>query len=92
MIVIARNVRVWGRVQGVFYRATIRKWCIEHDVVGWIKNEPDGSVLMHIEGDEAVIEQCLTVAKQGSTHTHVEHITIQQAPLEHPSTFVVIVD
>ncbi len=90
MSIIARRVKVYGRVQGVFYRVALREWCTARGVVGWIKNESDGSVMMHVEGDEAAIEQCLTVAKQGSTHARVERITVDQTPLEHHTTFVVL--
>ena len=92
MSVVARRVQVYGRVQGVFYRAVLRQWCVEHGVVGWIKNKSDGSVLMHVEGDEFAIEQCLGVAKQGSIHAHVDRMTVEETAPEQRSTFAVIAE
>lgn len=40
-----------GRVQGVGFRATVREIARRHEVAGWVRNEPDGSVRMEAEGD-----------------------------------------
>lgn len=46
-------VRYEGRVQGVGFRATVREIARRHEVAGWVRNEPDGSVLMEAEGEPA---------------------------------------
>ena len=46
----ARRVVVRGLVQGVFFRDTCRREAMGHDVVGWVSNEPDGTVHAHFEG------------------------------------------
>lgn len=44
-----------GRVQGVGFRATAQRLADEHGVVGWVRNEADGSVRLVVEGlDHAV--------------------------------------
>ena len=50
---IARKVRVYGRVQGVFFRAWPREQARALGIDGWIRNAPDGSVEAHIQGDRA---------------------------------------
>lgn len=45
-----RQVRFIGRVQGVGFRATTRSIAKQFPVTGWVRNEPDGSVLMIAEG------------------------------------------
>lgn len=54
-----RQIVFFGRVQGVGFRATTRDTARRHPVTGWVRNEPDGSVLAHIQGAPAAIDACL---------------------------------
>lgn len=37
-------------MQGVGFRATVREAARRHEVSGWVRNEPDGSVRMEAQG------------------------------------------
>jgi len=50
------EVTFFGRVQGVGFRATAKSLARDHDVAGWIRNEPDGSVRLVIEGEESAVQ------------------------------------
>ncbi|HEX2837561.1 MAG TPA: acylphosphatase [Phycisphaerales bacterium] len=54
------GVRYLGRVQGVGFRATARATASGFRVSGWVRNEPDGSVLMEVQGDAAQVEVFLS--------------------------------
>ena len=62
MATTAVDVVVTGRVQGVFYRASMRARAERLGVTGWVRNEPDGSVHAHLEGDpddvDALVDWC----------------------------------
>lgn len=45
------RLRYTGRVQGVGFRATCHAIARDHDVRGWVRNEPDGSVTLEAQGD-----------------------------------------
>ena len=47
---ICQNIRVSGVVQGVGFRATTRGLAGGLPVTGWVKNEPDGSVQVEVQG------------------------------------------
>ena len=53
---------VTGRVQGVWYRAFVADAARRYGVAGFARNEPDGSVLVELEGGQeavaSVIERC----------------------------------
>lgn len=49
-----------GRVQGVGFRATVRSISHRHGLTGWVRNEPDGSVLAELQGSPEHIEGVLT--------------------------------
>ena len=53
------RVRYQGRVQGVGFRATARAVATEHVVSGFVRNEPDGSVLLELQGAPEEVEACL---------------------------------
>lgn len=49
-----------GKVQGVGFRATARHIASRHPgVAGYIRNEPDGSVFLAVEGDSEHLERFL---------------------------------
>lgn len=54
-----RSIVFEGRVQGVFFRATAADAARPEPVTGWVRNEPDGSVRMEIQGEPAAIERTL---------------------------------
>lgn len=43
-------VTVHGEVQGVGFRFTTRSLAQKHQVNGWVRNQPDGTVRMEAEG------------------------------------------
>ncbi len=45
-----------GRVQGVGFRVTALGVARGHAVSGWVRNEPDGSVRLEVQGKEGEIE------------------------------------
>ncbi len=48
-----------GRVQGVGFRATARSIASGYAVSGWVRNEPDGTVAMQVQGKESEVHAFL---------------------------------
>lgn len=48
-----------GRVQGVGFRYTAKRLADEHGVVGWVRNEDDGSVGMVAAGNSDQLKSFL---------------------------------
>lgn len=44
------TMRITGRVQGVFFRASTREQAQHLGLTGWVRNEIDGSVQCCVEG------------------------------------------
>jgi len=53
-----------GRVQGVGFRATARHIAADFDITGWVKNEPDSSVLMEVQGEQSEVNRYLDTLHQ----------------------------
>ena len=73
---IAREVVVRGRVQGVFFRDTTRRVAVSSGVTGWVCNEPDGSVRARIEGPPGPVEQVLRFLRHGPPEASVDGVEV----------------
>ncbi len=65
------RLKVYGRVQGVFFRAHTRDIVREiGNITGYVRNCRDGAVEIVVEGETVKLEQILKWVKQGKTgHT-----------------------
>jgi len=75
----AVQVRVTGRVQGVSFR-----WCTQEQarrlgVAGWVRNEPDGSVLLHAEGDDEAVDALVAWCRTGPSMAKVSDVAVRGA-------------
>ena len=86
---VARQIRVHGRVQGVFFRDTCRREARARGVFGWVSNEPDGTVLAHLEGDERDVEAVVDWCRTGSSRAHVDGVDVAEVQPEGLRDFVV---
>lgn len=62
---VAYELVVTGRVQGVFFRDSLRRVAGTHGVVGWVRNEPNGTVRAHLEGDQDDVSLVLDWIRRG---------------------------
>jgi acylphosphatase len=63
--------RITGTVQGVKYRATAQREARRRGLSGWVRNEPDGSVLVDVEGDPAAVDAFLAWCAEGPPNAQV---------------------
>lgn len=52
---VRHRITFRGRVQGVGFRATAAAIASKHAVSGWVRNEPDGSVLLEVQGEASQV-------------------------------------
>ena len=75
----AVDLTVTGRVQGVSFRAYAEQEATRLDVAGWVRNEPDGSVALHVEGEEAAVEAFVRWTYDGPRLARVDHVAARPA-------------
>ena len=75
---IRRRVRAHGRVQGVFFRDSVRREAEARGVAGWASNEPDGSVEAVFEGSPDDVEALVELARRGPGHAEVERLDVSE--------------
>jgi acylphosphatase len=75
----AVDVVVTGRVQGVSFRYYAERTARRLGVTGWVRNEPDGSVAAHLEGDPEAVDAMLAWLHQGPPAASVEQVDVRAA-------------
>lgn len=68
------HLKIYGRVQGVFFRSAARKMMEELGLKGWVRNCDDGSMETEVEGEEGAIEQYCAWCKKGPLRAKVEKV------------------
>jgi acylphosphatase len=84
---IGRRIRIFGTVQGVFFRA----WTIQQAqmlaIKGWVRNRRDGTVEVEAWGQEADVERLIECCGRGPSNAHVDRIAVEQVEGEAPAGF-----
>ena len=83
------SIRVTGKVQGVFFRASTREEAQRLGLCGWVRNETDGSVRIEAEGDEESLEQLVARCQHGPDQARVADVVVEEGELEGYSDFEV---
>jgi len=67
---------IYGRVQGVFFRESMRREAMNLGISGWVRNRSDGAVEASVHGDTAAVEAIVRWSKRGPDHSHVERVEV----------------
>lgn len=70
------RLEIYGKVQGVFFRASTREKARETGVSGWVKNRRDGSVEAVLEGPEDAVDEVIEWAHEGPSRARVDNIDV----------------
>jgi acylphosphatase len=74
------RVRIVGRVQGVFFRASCRRLAEELGVAGWVRNARDGAVEAVFEGNAEAVRTIVDWCGHGPPGAVVESIEVTDEP------------
>ncbi|UCE25743.1 MAG: acylphosphatase [Candidatus Zixiibacteriota bacterium] len=72
---VAAELKILGLVQGVGFRYYCYRKALNLNLTGWAKNNHDGSVSAHVEGERGAIEafiKDLTIGPSSATVTEVD--------------------
>ncbi len=84
---IRKRVIVKGIVQGVGFRWFTRRHATRLGLGGFVKNMPDGSVLVEIEGDPELVNTLIDELKRGPSHAVVEEVIVEDVPIKNEKVF-----
>ena len=72
------HIKIYGKVQGVWFRINTKKNADELGINGWVKNMLDGGVEAIFEGNENDIHNMMNWCLRGSPNSKVEKIEINK--------------
>jgi len=75
---IARQIHIFGKVQGVFFRASTKEKADKLGVKGWVRNENDGSVMIEAFGSEKSISELIKWCHEGSQFSKVSEVVVEK--------------
>jgi acylphosphatase len=84
---IRRRVTVTGRVQGVFFRDSLRQRANGHHVAGWATNRTDGALEAVFEGATDDVGRLVEFAKTGPPQAEVDSVDVREEDPEGLSGF-----
>ncbi|MGI8604292.1 MAG: acylphosphatase [Verrucomicrobiales bacterium] len=78
----AKRIYFEGRVQGVGFRYTTRRVAQGFEVVGWVKNLPDGRVQMEVmSNDPAELDAFIEEIRANSPLAHhIKNVSTESIP------------
>jgi acylphosphatase len=76
----ARQVFYEGGVQGVGFRFTCKNIARGYEVVGWIRNLPDGRVELQCSGASDEVEDFLEAIAESELKSHIKSVTAAPIP------------
>lgn len=68
---------IHGRVQGVFFRDSMRREATRLGVSGWVRNRADGTVEAAVHGEPCAVEAIVNWARRGPDLAQVERVDME---------------
>jgi len=86
---VRRHVVITGRVQGVFFRDTLRRMARARGVSGWARNRLDGAVEAVFEGPAAAVAELVGFCHDGPPRARVDGVRVVDEQPEGLSGFTI---
>jgi DNA ligase D-like protein (predicted 3'-phosphoesterase) len=75
---VAVRATVAGAVQGVGFRDAAVREALRLGAKGWVRNEEDGTVLVHAEGPEPAVDELLVFLREGPPASRVSEVAVER--------------
>jgi acylphosphatase len=70
-------LKIYGRVQMVFFRDSTRRKARKLGLTGWVSNESDGTVKVVAEGEEKKLEELIKWCYNGPMLARIDKIDVE---------------
>jgi acylphosphatase len=71
---VIRHIMVYGRVQGVGYRAFVEREALKRGVEGWVRNRRDGAVEAVLSGPANAVAGVVEACRRGPFAARVDTV------------------
>ncbi len=91
VIVVRKHLLLTGAVQGVGLRYRTKYAASMRGLTGWVRNRPDGSVEMEVQGREEEIDLLLQTLQQ-NRYIDITGLSARTVPLQSDHYFEILDD
>lgn len=71
------HLKIYGIVQGVFYRDFTQEQAAKLSLTGWVRNMADGTVEAVVQGEEESIKKLINWCYEGPSSAKVNDIKVE---------------
>lgn len=75
------HLRITGKVQGVWYRASAKDKALSLGLKGQVWNEPDGAVGALVQGHEDTVSEFIEWCREGPMLAEVNDVIVHERPM-----------
>ena len=68
---------IHGRVQGVFFRDSMRREAQRLAVNGWVRNTTEGTVEAIVQGEQSAVDNIVQWAQRGPERAQVSQVEVE---------------
>ncbi len=68
------RIKIHGKVQGVFFRQSTKETAHDFNILGFVRNEPDGTVYIEAEGNTENLEKFINWCWDGPPAARVDSV------------------
>lgn len=87
---LAVHIIVCGHVQGVFFRASAQAQALDLGITGWVRNLHDGTVEVHAEGNQGVLDHFIEWCRKGPPSAKVSKCDLDWVTPQAMSNFKIL--
>lgn len=81
---ISHHLRIYGYVQGVFFRESMCRKAQQLGITGWVRNRLDGSLEAMIQGNQEAVSTMIEWARTGPELARVDRMENSMGSGEYP--------
>lgn len=87
---IARSLKIHGRVQGVWYRESMRREAEPRGISGWVRNCSDGTVEAYVEGRSDDVAAIIAWCRHGPPSASVSDVEVTVSDIANSRGFRIL--
>ena len=84
------NIKVFGKVQGVYFRQSTKDKADYLGLKGVVMNSADGSVYISVRGDEEKLQKFVSYCKIGPEMSEVINVLVEDEELKDFKSFSIL--
>jgi len=75
----ASHISIYGEVRNIGFRTWAKDIAVKLDLLGWVRKASDGSIEIHIQGEEDPITKFLSSCWDGQKMAYIDDVLVTES-------------